>query len=94
MVDRYRPKQRKRWPEGKPFKWRTVRSSGRRALLRALGEEYEFGNSVSKLYVALLARAMLQQEPSLIDEAYFRNRCGLDVLDSGKTTKKVNVKEE
>jgi hypothetical protein len=83
MVDRYRPKQRKHWPVGKPFKYRTARSSDRRTLLRALWEEYKFGNSVSKLYVALLARAILQQESSLTNAPFFR------VLD--KKTTKVNV---
>jgi hypothetical protein len=45
---------------------RAPRSIGRRALLRALSEEYEYGDAISKLYVALLAKAVVEQEPRLL----------------------------
>ena len=53
----------------KPFLYRDTgphRQVGRRALLRALAEEYEFGNSIARLYVSLLARAIIAQDPKLL----------------------------
>ena len=42
------------------------RQVGRRALLRALSDEYRFGNSVSKLYASLLTQAVIEQDPRLL----------------------------
>jgi hypothetical protein len=42
------------------------RHIGRRTLIHALADEYEFGNSISRLYVSLLVRAVLEQEPQLL----------------------------
>lgn len=56
----------------------SIRTIGRRALVRALVEEYQFGNSVSKLYVSLLAQAMVAQDPKLMEKmSYFLGRCGV-----------------
>jgi ribosomal protein S30 len=68
MVARYCPNSSKS-RACHPFRYTETgppRSVGRRALLRALASEYEHGNSVSKLYVALLARAVVEQEPRLL----------------------------
>jgi hypothetical protein len=59
MVERYRPNRRK------PFRY-LEGGLTRNTLLRALQAEYRRGNSESKLYVALLARAVFNQEPRFI----------------------------
>ena len=68
MVKRYR----------KPFKYTGLhRSTGRLALLRALSSEYEFGNSLSKLYVPLLVKALVAQDAKLDNEIYYLEKCGV-----------------
>lgn len=56
------------------------RHHGRRALLSALQHEYRFGDSISKMYVTLLARNMVKLEPKLKDKCvYFLEQCGIKV---------------
>lgn len=89
MVERYRPNQRER-----QIRYRARPQSltpGRRALLRALRAEYLRGNSVSKLYVPLLARAVVEQEPRLLqepaDERLRYSRAMADFLECGVSVK-------
>jgi hypothetical protein len=49
----------------KPNPPRPTYPIGRCVLLAALADEFERGASISKLYVALLARALLEQDPTL-----------------------------
>ena len=96
MIERRRLNQPK---SVRPFRYSNTgphRQPGRRALLRALAAEYEFGNSLSKLYVSLLARAVVAQDPRLLRKPTHPNliktnaladleRCGVRVMDAAKT---------
>jgi hypothetical protein len=63
----------------KPFTWREPRSS-RFALLRALASEYEYGDSFSKLYVALLARHIATIDPKVrAKSGYTLEQCGVNL---------------
>ena len=66
MVER-RPNQTK--SPRRPFRYIDTgphRSPGRLALLRALAAEYEFGNSVSKLYVRYWPALLWSKMPKLL----------------------------
>jgi hypothetical protein len=69
-----------------PFRYREIRAGGRRALLRALAAEYKHGNSLSRLYVALLARTMVEQEPKLLAEETLQTvlACGVKATDGAR----------
>jgi hypothetical protein len=79
----------------KPFVYtgyRHRRKIGRRALLRALADEFEFGNAVAKMYVTLLVRTILEQQPQLLrktDPRYYRTHAQGDAIRCG-----VRLKEE
>lgn len=73
---RYRPRRNEvTAPRLKNGGVRPFRLVGRRALLRALADEYTFGDSVSKLYVSLLARAVVKQEPGLLKKPHDPRLC-------------------
>src|SRR5262249_12504027 len=91
-MKRFRPKFRdkrssatERRRQKKP-NWVTVppaRLVGRLSLLRALAEEYRFGDATSRLYVTLLARNVAALEPRFLERKHRRllKSCGLFVDD-------------
>lgn len=54
---------------------RGPRLVGRTTLIRALASEYEHGNSASRLYVSLLARAVIEQDPRLLERMPYELEC-------------------
>jgi hypothetical protein len=78
MVERRRANQPKRERQFRYSGTRQHGSPGRRALLRALATEYELGNSLSKLYASLLARAVVAQEPRLLRKLCHTRRTDSD----------------
>ena len=66
MVERLKSRKPFRYREIRYRETTSIRTVGRRSLLNALADEYEFGDSLSKLYVSLLARALVAQDPKLL----------------------------
>ena len=68
-------------PAKKPkVRKRKMGSVSRRVLLQGLAEEHEFGNSLAKCYVSLLARTLVDQEPELMNwpaVEYYLQECGV-----------------
>lgn len=77
-----------------PNIWCTYRTVDRAALLRALVQEYVFGDSLSKCYVALLARTIVDQAPELLKKdgkrgemskaEYYLRQCGVKRYDPNR----------
>lgn len=95
-MERIRPRK-----SHKPFRYVNgrYRPVSRRRLVRALASEYEFGNSLSKLYVALLTQALIDQDPTLTrkpdDQRLYKTdivsnleRCGVRVMMHDKREEK------
>ena len=65
------------WNKGRE-NLRDPRIIGRIVLVKALWDEFKHGNSISKLYASLLLRAMLEQDPKLIERLRYRfEDCGV-----------------
>jgi hypothetical protein len=87
MIARYHPKQNRAVEAPKRKYGGHVRLIGRSALLRALASEYQFGDSHSRLYVAMLVRSMLRQEPKLAERLpYYVEECGVVLKRAEDTT--------
>lgn len=71
--------------ECKPVKPYQVKTAARRATIRALASEYLHGNSQSRLYVSMLVRAMVHQDPGLCWQHYESlQRCGIPQAEVDK----------
>ena len=83
-----------------PNIWCADRTVNRVTLLRALVQEFVFGNSLSKLYVNLLARTIIDQEPELFEDCkkgkmskaeYYLQQCGTHKYVPGRHMPKVRT---
>ena len=78
-----------------------VHKTRRHKLLEALADERKQGNSLAKLYVALLARTLIDQEPGLLilepctpwmeSGEYYLQQCGVRKYEANRHMPKVKT---